>query len=484
MDKPLYLGIDLGTTGVKAGLFDTEGQARRIASREMALDNPAPGFAEFDAERYIGLVFDAIRELTATPEAAVGVVRGIGLSSQAQTFVVLGEDGRPLRPAISWLDVRAAAEAAEFGEASRKAIGTGTDAIASGPKLLWLRRREPAAMARAKHVLLLPDYLIFRLTGRRVSDVRTAESTGCYDRKADRWVDSLLDLCGLRREMMSEVAHPGEAAGRLREPLAADLGFRRPPLAAVGAMDQLAGALGAGNVFPGCGSMAMGTALAIIVTAPGDLAPVGGLSARPHPVRGLQALLAYAKTSGVAIRWFRDNFAPELSYDELFREASAIPVGCDGVACCPHFSGMATPSFDPAIRGAFSGLALSHGRAHLARSLIEALTFTVRQNLELFRRCAFPVAPLRAIGGGARSDIWLQMIADATGMAVERPRVREAACFGAAQLAMAADGAFASVAEASRALYRREREFLPDAALRSQYDAAFERFEKALARIA
>ena len=475
MPDDLYIGVDLGTTGVKVGLFDADGRTVATAAREIELDAPAPGFLEFDADAYVGLAFDAIREVLAADRACAGAVKAVGLSSQAQTFVLLDAAGRPLRPAVSWLDVRAAAEAEELSAQARR-LGRGElNAIASGPKILWLRRHEPETAARVARMQAIPDYFLFRLTGRAATDPVTASATGLYDRWNPGWIDELLDACGLSRAMVPDVLRPGEPAGTLTEDAARELGLAPDAIGVVGTNDQYAGALGAGNIAPGCASLALGTALAIVATSTTRENVPRGEGVAVHPAaevgRELYALLAYAKTSGVLFRWFRDQFAPGLSYDELFAEIGAAPVGSGGVSCIPHFSGTGTPDFDPAVRGAFSGITLSHGRAHLARALAESLAFTVRDNLELLGRTV-DVTELRAIGGGARSDVWLQMIADVAGVTVERPRAREAACLGAAALAMVGAGRFATVAEAAARLYKRERRFAPDAELRERYDEA------------
>jgi xylulokinase len=472
-----YIGLDLGTTGVKAGLFGATGEPLGLAYREFRVDSPAPGLAEFDAARYAELAFEAIREVLAAPGARAAEVRGLGLSSQAQTFVLLGEDGRPVRPAVSWLDVRAGAEAGELSALAGRPV----DAITSAPKLLWLRRREAGVVARARRFLVIPDYLIWLLSGRAATDPGTAASTGAYLLGERRWDPAVLAACALEPAMLPDVLLPGEAAGKLSAHAARELGLPADALVAVGANDQGVGALGAGNVDPGCASMALGTALALIATAPGGTAAPPGVGLALHPAGArdgsLVALLAYAKTAGVVLRWFRDGFAPGAGYEVLFREAAAVPPGAQGLTCLPHFSGTATPDFNPAARGAFAGLSLAHGRAHLFRALVESLCFTVRENAELLGR-AVRLTGLRAIGGGARSDVWLQMIADVTGLVVERPRVREAACLGAAELAMCACGRFGSVAEASRSLYAAERRFEPDAAARGAYDAAWARYRR------
>jgi xylulokinase len=477
MADELYIGIDLGTTSVKAGLFDGAGRAVATASREIQLDTPAPGFVEFDADEYIGLAFDAIREVLEAGDASA--VRAIGLSSQGQTFVALDAEGRPVRPAVSWLDVRASAEAEELTAVSQSAGGGAISAIASCPKILWLRRHEPEVMARAWMIQLIPDYLIFRLTGRPATDTVTAGSTGAFDRWNFCWLDDVLAASELNMAMMPFVLKPGEAAGPLTPEAAAELGLPSDVVVVVGTNDQYAGALGAGNVDPGCGSLALGTALALVVTSPKRREVPGDEGVSPHPAATadaeLFALLAYAKTSGVVVRWFRDQIAPELSYDQLFDEIASVPIGADGVSCIPHFSGTGTPDFNPEVRGAFVGLTLSHTRAHLARALAESLAFTVRQNIELLGEVV-EINEVRAIGGGARSDVWLQMIADVTGVPIARPQERESACLGAAVLAMVGSGRHESVADAARAVYHPERQFEPDAGVRADYDAAFDRY--------
>jgi xylulokinase len=462
-----YIGVDLGTTAVKVGLFDTNGIPLAVATREFALNTPAPGWVEFDADSYLETAFDGIRSVVAGSSSAR--VRAIGLSSQGQTFVLLGEDDRPLRPAISWLDVRAEEQARALSEISP------TNAIATAPKLFWVREHEPAVLRRTRQVQLIPDCMILRLTGRTATDPATAQSTGMYDWHKCDWDSRVTERCGIDASMLPPVLCPGASAGHVSADAAQRLGLPADALVAIGTNDQLAGALGAGNVLPGCVSATFGTALAIIATSPrGTNLP--GVEVAPHPVQGLYALLAYAKTAGIVLRWFRDNFAPTLSYDDLMHEAAGAPIGSDGLTAFPHFSGMATPTFDPAARGAFAGLTLSHTRAHMTRAIVESLAFTVRENLDLLAPAIGGVRELRAIGGGAQSDFWMQMVADVTGVPVGIPAAREAACLGSAELAMVAAGRFPSVADASQRLYRADRRFVPQSANADAYNKALHRY--------
>lgn len=481
-----FVGIDLGTTGVKVGLFDESGRTVASASREAHLDTPAPAMAEFDADRYVESAFACVRAVLSEPGVSAADVVAIGVSSQAQTFVVADGNGRPLRPAVSWLDVRARGEVDELGAIAAR-LGRGdVNAVQSAPKLLWLRRHEPEVMARLRRVFVIPDYLIFRLTGNAVTDAIFASSTGLFDVWGRRWVGELLEACGLDEAAVPAVHWPGEVAGRLTSAAAQALGLRQNVIVAVGTNDQPCGALGGGNVTPGCASLALGTALAIILTSDTRQGVPPGVGASPHPAwregtgaAPLYAILAYAKTSGIVVRWFRDTFVPSQSYEDFFRDVASVPIGADGVSCLPHFSGTATPRFDAAVRGAFTGLTLAHGRAHLARALAESLAFTVRDNVELLGQVV-PVRGLRAIGGGSRSEVWLQMIADVTGLPVERPRTHEAACLGAAELAMVSAGRFKTVAEASASLYVAERRFEPQPATAGAYAEAHGRYRMLL----
>ena len=209
--KHLYLGIDLGTTSVKVGLFDQTGAIVAEASREIALEAPAPDVLEFEAEHYETLVGEAIREVLKAADPAA--VRAAGISSQAQTFVVTDVAGRPLRPAVSWLDVRAKNETDELCAIAERLGHTTMNAIQSAPKVLWLRRHEPAVAERMRRLLVIPDYLIFRLTGHAVTDAVFASSTGLYDAFDRRWVPELVEATGLAPSMLPQVEWPGSPAG-------------------------------------------------------------------------------------------------------------------------------------------------------------------------------------------------------------------------------------------------------------------------------
>jgi xylulokinase len=522
MSGRLFLSLDLGTTAVKVALWSLEvgrrerapasrapasrgrrrphaqAEARLLALsiQELALLHPAPEQVEIDGETvWEAVVRGTAQVLAQAPssgKARAGGRRGttldlagIGLSSQAQTFVLLDDAGEPVRPAVMWLDARAAKEAEEFRrefstEASLRHLGRPEiDAIASAPKLRWLRKHEPRALARARTLLLLPDYVLYRLTGERVTDPVTAASTGLCHSRGRKWWPEAAEFAGVGHLRLPTVRSPGEVAGTLRPQAAGELGLAPGVPCAVGTNDQLTGALGAGNVEVGTVSETTGTALALVLTAPADgPAPPRGVGSGPHPAGdALRYLLAYSKTAGIVLRWFRDCFFPGASYEALFAKVAEAPIGCDGVTCMPHFSGTATPHFNPETTGAFLGLRLGHTASHLARAIVESLTFDLALNLRLLAEVAGDIGTIRAMGGGARSDLWLQMKADVLGRSVERVACPEAASLGAAELAMVATGDFGSVTEASLALYRSDRVFTPDRERGARYALAAARYE-------
>ncbi len=468
-------GLDLGGTGAKAGVFDAAGTLLGFAQRRIEPDVPAPGQAEIPLEAIETAAREAVREAVA---AAGAPVRALSVVTQGQTFVSLDSQNRPLHPVILWYDSRA-------GEQARRLLDTlsagaapwrAVPAIASAPKIMWWRERDPARMARARRFLLLPDLVAYRLTGRAVTEPTAASSTGLYDGRMKAYHPAALAAAGIRLEQLASVQAPGTEVGPLLPDRAADWGLPPDCRLIVGVNDQYAGALGAGNCRPGIVSETSGTCLALVTlaeTLPAHLPP--GLIGGSYVVAPYQYILAYAKTSGVALDWFR-ALCGGVPFAQLDREAAAVPPGCRGLTVCPHFDGRVSPRPDPAVRGAFHGLSLTHTRADLYRGLLEGLAFSLRENLDALARLGLEPAVIRCIGGGARNVFWLQIKADVTGRAVEQPAVTEAAVLGAALLAAWGTGAVPSLAAGSEAWYRADRTFRPGPDARAAYDEPYARY--------
>jgi len=480
MIKEAYLGLDIGGTGVKAGVFNQKGALLGFSQRRVDPIVSAQGHADIS----INLVYDAARASVREAVAQSGArIAAMAVSSQGETFVSLDENDQPLHAAILWYDSRAQLEADELRRAVPLAAGR-INPIYTVCKIKWLQAHFPKVMRKARRFLLLPDYFAYRLTGIPAIDVNTALSTGLLTPDEDKYDPVILKAGGIDLSQLSTILIPGTPIGKVIRPMAEEWGLSPETLLVAGTNDQYAGALGAGNCRPGILSETSGTCLAMVTLAkekPKGL-PAGLLSGR-FPIPHSWFILAYSKTAGLVLDWFRREFFSSASLEDMERLASAIPPGSDGLLALPCFDGAFSPVPNPLARGAFYGLALRHTKAHLFRALLESLAYSLRENIELMRGNGFPVDIIRSIGGGAKNSLWLQIKADVTGMNVEKPVVFEAAVLGAAMLAAVGNGGFKSLAESSAALYQPGRVFVPDKNNAQKYQSFYEGYRRLKAQL-
>ena len=481
------LGLDVGTTGCKAVLFDQDGTLVAKASREYPVEIPRPNWAEQDIEQVWALAQDAAREAIAV--AGVSEVAAIGLSVHGEAITPVDRSGRPLRPTILGMDTRTEPQndwlRARFGgERLFQRTGMPIHTVNTLPKLLWIRDNEPDIWKGADRFLLVEDFFIRRMTGQAVTSRCLASRTQMFNLEGGTWDEEILGALGLDPDRLAEVRPSGTLVGELSAELTAAFGLARPPGVVTGGHDQACGALGVGLTTPGLASVSTGTAEVVEVVLPSPVVsqPLydGNVSVYSHVVPGLFLAMTLNHSGGLALRWFRDGFCePQTAdaarsgadaYDLLLSGASADPTG---LLVLPHFSGSGTPTFDTASRGAILGLTLAHTKADLARAILEGLTYELRLNLEVLKSGGVVIDQLRAIGGGARSDLWLQIKADITGIPVARPRITEAASWGAALLAGAAAGIFPSAAQAAAGLLSIERVYTPDPQRAARYSELY-----------
>ncbi len=481
--KTAYLGIDIGGSGAKAGIYDLHGNLLAAAQRSYKPDAPSEGRAEIA----ISIIETAVRDAVQDAVAKSGTsIRALSIVSQGQTFVSLDAAGKALHPALLWYDSRAGrqAEALTLARAARPGPHHEIQAISSAAKILWLREHHPESMSRAHRHLLLPDYMTFRLMGRAVTDPHTAASTGLTTGGESYDADTLA-AANIPRDSLADILPPGYAAGTVTPAAATQWGLSPDTLVVAGTNDQYAGAMGAGLYRPGLLSVATGTCLALVTLTPQKPESLPkGLWGGDFPIPGFYFVLAYSKTAGVALEWFQRNLAPDRSLQELDAEAAGVPIGSHGVVACPHFDGQVSPSPNAAVRGLFGGLSLHHTRADLFRSLVESLAFSLRDNVEHIRAQGYDLEQIRAIGGAAKSDFWLQMQADVTGLAVQRPRITEAATLGAAMLAAKGAGDFASLSSSVEGLYKPGHTFTPIPDHTRQYEDPYQRYRSFLPKAA
>ena len=459
------VGLDVGTTSVKAVAITPDGEVVARAEESYGVSMPHPGWSEQNPDDWSTAAERALARLDARDAA------GIGLSGQMHGLVALDSSARVLRPGILWNDQRTGAECAEIEERvgiERLIELTGNGALTgfTAPKLLWLRNHERDVYGRIAHILLPKDYVRLRLTGERASDAADASGTLLFEVGARRWSDEMLAALAIPREWLPDVFESPAVSGTTADGI---------PVAA-GAGDQAAAAIGVGVDRPGPASVVLGTSGVVFAALPAFAAdPQARLHTFCHAVPGSWHAMGVTLSAAGSLRWLRDALggAP---YDVLLAEAERWPPGVDGLRFQPYLTGERTPHADPDARGAFVGLELRHDRGALVRAVLEGVAFALRDSLELLRDLGVDVRVGRASGGGARSNLWLAIVASVLGVTLERTVVEEGSAYGAALLGGVAGGVFASVHEAVDRCVRVRDRVEPDAGWREEYDRGYERF--------
>lgn len=479
-----YLTFDIGTTALKTALIGDDGAVLALAEVEYSPQTPRPGWMEEAPETYWEAAVSGARAVLAESSVAPGAIAAIGLSSQGESFLAIDGSGVPLTPVIVWLDGRAR-EVAErwqrewLTEQRYRAI-TGYPWVPhelTAFKIGWLAEHQPRAHRAAKF-LCLPDYLIFRLTGEFATDFNIAQMGGLLDVGSGAWSPEVLQAAGITEARLPSVHAPGTAVGELRPEGAEALGMPAGVPVCTGCNDQLAGAIGAGNVRAGVVSETTGTALAVVATTPGRVDDTRFFVGR-HAVPDRWYAMPYASVSAIVLTWFRD-LCGVAGWDELLAGVADVPPGCNGLTVLPHFSGRPRA---PDARGAILGLTLGHGRAEIARAIMESSACLLAELLEPLGEHELSIESVRSLGGAARSDVWLQIKADMLQTPVERPACPEAASLGAAMLAATGIGRFDSLTEAADAWYRPARRFEPSADRAEAYEQLFERYQASCAAL-
>lgn len=488
------IGLDIGTTGCKAIVFREDGTILGRASREYAIDTPHPGWAEQDAERVWRLAIESLRGAVAAAHtvASDDPPAAMALSVQGEAVIPVDARGRPLRAAILGMDTRTVPQnawlAERFGaEALFRRTGMPLHTINTLPKLLWLRRHEPDLWAGADRFLLYEDYVLGRLSDGRYAAIShcLASRTQMVDLVEGRWADDILEACGIDRGRLAPLAPAqGGIVGEMSSSVAAGIGLPGPIPLVSGGHDQACAALGSGVTVPGAAMVSTGTAevVEVAMAAPALTEGLrrGNISVYRHVVPGLYLAMTLNHSGGLALRWFRDTMcAGEVRLSEtLGRDAYDLiladaPDGPTDLLALPHLAGSGTPWLDTRSRGTILGLSFATTRADLAKAILEGLTFELRVNLDLLAESGIAIDALNAVGGGARSRLWLQLKADICRLPLRVPRVTEAACLGAALLAGVGAGVYPDPAAAVALAVRPEETIAPDPASAAAYDARY-----------
>ena len=449
------IGLDIGTTGCKAIIFSDDWRILGQGKREYSILTPQTNWAEQDAELVWNLAVESLAE--AISQSKTDPPRAMALSVQGEAVIPVDKQGRPLQNAILGMDTRTTEEnewlAETFGdEMLFNRTGMPMHTMNTLTKVLWLKKHEPAIWDRSHQFLLYEDYFLKRLTGKASISHCLASRTQMYDLQNSCWAEDILEKCGIDAGSVSELAPvAGGVVGYLGKNIADRIGLNGGVLVVSGGHDQACAALGSGVIKPGLAMVSSGTAEVVEVAMSSPVLSEslrrGNISVYRHVVPELYLSMTLNHSGGLLLRWFRDTLAKDKllegrqsgkdAYDLMLADVKLWPTD---LMVLPHFSGSGTPTLDTTSRGAFLGMTFATTRADIAKAILEGLTFELRVNLDLLRESGIEIEELHTVGGGARSEIWLQIKADICQTPLRVPRVTEAACLGAAVLASVGAG--------------------------------------------
>lgn len=483
----VFLAFDVGTTAMKCCAFDEAFQMVASATTEYQLSTKGEHIVEVDPELYWKGLCSSVRQIFAAGVKPTDIA-AMGITTQGETTIVLDENDKPLFPAIVWLDDRAGQESDEL----TAAIGedklfrtTGLPSISGAApiaKLKWLMAQPEAK--QIKKILLLEDYLIYRLTGAFVTEHSLVCSTGYYDIMQHKYAEDFLKLAGVPLELLPQVLPCGTQAGTVTEAAAAATGFAAGTPVVCTAMDQTASAVGANNIAAGIVSETTGTCLTVVATTDKpDFDTPAPLTYYTH-YDGKYLAMTYNPTAAAVVKWFKDLCIAATedckasglnAYDYMDKLASEIVPGSDGLLLIPHFAGKAMPESVPEMRGCFMGLGVGTSKGHMIRAIMEGVAFMLRENLDAFQAAGIPVSTIRSLGGGARDLVWSDIKASVTGCTLVTTQQEESTSLGAAIMAASAVG-FGDVPSLCEKAVKIGRTNAPDPKKQEIYDRLYQKY--------
>lgn len=489
----VLIGLDIGTTALKAAVFDTAGGLLAVSTQEYTLITPQVNYVEESGEVYWKALKDAVTDLNRQYPLAGEEEAALAISAQGETLFFLDRDGKLLRNAIVWMDNRAQEEALflkeTFGDETCFRV---TGQVSFEPcwpasKILWVKNHEPEIFEKTDKFLLIEDYFIYRLTGLLATEGSLVCSSTWWDISRKTYWTEMLDVLGIKESQLAPVRESGEAVGRILPEMAEELGLPANLTVCTGALDQAAGAIGAGNYREGMFSETIGAALAVC-------APVSRPVFDPNrrmPLHYFAVPDTYMihtfTNGGMTLRWFRDRFCPvelqaqELGIDDAYnlisREVDKIPAGSDGLVMLPHLAGSNAPDVNAKAKGVWFGFTLQHTRGHFMRAVMESLGYIVRRNIDAMADMGIEVKEIRSLGGGSKSEVWNQIKSDICQIPLETVNSVEAASLGAAILAGKATGVFEDVGAAVDRMVKVKKRTEPDPEKKEVYDAGYRMYQ-------
>lgn len=457
-----FLGIDLGTTNLKAALFDEEMQP--LGSESFPVQYVRSGNrVELDADACFDRMIDMLAALVR--RLKVDRIAALALTGQAETLLLLDGGNRPIGGAISWMDERSQDECAALGASfpadEVEAVTGQLSMLPTWPatKLKWLRANAPDAFRGAAKFVLLKDYFVYRLTGRLMADMSIATFSLWFDIYNKRYWTKMLDALGIGEDRLAPLCEPCVTAGALRDDLSRRIGLEPGTLVNIGTLDHFAGMIGTGATRPGRMTLSSGTVMALATLSAEPTARDSGIAMHYGFRPDTHVMLPVVESGGVSLEWFMRSCLPDMGYDAL-NEALAGRAE-SGLLFLPNIAGTNAPAFDADATGVFWGLRQRHDAVDMALAVMEGVAFVLRENCEALARAGAAVSGIIATGGGAKSPIWCQLYADIAGVPVSVPVQKDAACLGAAIVAAIAAGRYPDFESAADACVRMERSYLP-----------------------
>lgn len=480
-----FLAFDVGTTAMKCILFDNNLKEVFAVNREYSIDAKENGIAELDASIYFESFCECIREMLRLG-ADKEQIAAITFTTQGETLIPVDKDGNPVCPALVWLDTRAKREAEVIREnilSQRFYETTGLcniDGALPAAKLLWIYRNKRTLYDKIHKLLLLEDYLIYKITGRFISEKSLQSSTGWYDIINDKLFDDVLKLCKIEKSKLPEILPCGTVVGQISSEAASLCGLSEKTFVVTGAMDQIASAVGVGNITEGMCTETTGTALVVGVTVKNPIFDIKNPVTVYKHFDNQFIYMPYCSTAGMTLKWFRDNVMPYAvdkarekgisSYGIIDETAAKSPVGSNGVIMLPQLSEC----------GAFIGLTLAAETSDMARSVLEGVGYMLKQILERVEQSGVTIDEVCSLGGGSYSSLWCQIKADICGKNILRTEYAQTTALGAAILAAVALGEYKSVADALKACERSSEVITPDKNNSEIYKSEYLKYTKYL----
>ena len=473
MENKYLIGIDVGTSGTKSALFDTEGHVIASATAEYPLYQPKNGWAEQDPEDWWQAVCKTLSEIC--PKAQDGEIIGVGLSGQMHGLVMLDSDCNVIRKSIIWCDGRTGEECKQIEELvghDRLIEITANPALAgfTASKIMWVKNHEPENYAKCAHILLPKDYIRYKLTGEFATEVSDASGMQLLDIPGRCWSDEVLEKLGIDKALLAKVYESPDVTGHVTDDASTLTGLPCGIPVAGGAGDNAAAAVGTGVVECGKAFTTVGTSG--VVFAHMDK-PEIDKSGRVHTfctaVPGQWHVMGVTQAAGLSLNWFKHNIAENLSYKEIDSEAEKIAIGADRLLYLPYLMGERTPLLDTDVRGAFFGLSAMHTKAHMSRAVLEGVSYSLCSCLDVLGEMGVTTSDMALCGGGAKSPLWRKILCDSFGISVKTMESDEGPALGAAILAGCAAGVYSSVEEGCKIAVRDGEKISPDEAATAEY---------------